>query len=115
MADPQKIYRQFLDTLPELAKVMAYDFERFETCRRDNLVGYVQTLQKLTEILMTQPYEAKEEAIRVIKDYIANRQMEPGHWHDADWLAYMLGQVVEKAKKRQRRKRLKTAADELPF
>jgi hypothetical protein len=115
MADLQKIYRQLLDTLPELARVMVYDFEHFETCRRDNLVGYAQTLQKLAEILMTQPYEAKEEAIRVIRDYIANRQMEPGHWHDADWLAYMLGQAVEKAKKRQRRKRHKPAANELPF
>ena len=113
MADPQKIYRQLLDTLPELARVMAYDFEHFETCRKDNLVGYAWTLQKLAEILMTLPYETKEEAIRVIRDYIDSRQKEPGHWHDADWLAYMLGQAVERAKKRQRRKKL--AADELPF
>jgi hypothetical protein len=116
MADPQKIYRQFLDTLPELAKVMAYDFERFETCRRDNLVGYARTLQKLSEILMTLPYEAKEEAIKVIRDFIASRQREPGHWHDADWLGYMLECVAERAKKRQRRKRHKPLADdELPF
>jgi hypothetical protein len=113
MADPQKIYRQLLDTLPELARVMAYDFERFETCRRDNLVGYAQTLQRLAEILMTQPYEAQEETIKVIRDYIASRQKE-GQWKDADWLAYMLGQVIEKAKKRQRRRR-KLAKNELPF
>jgi hypothetical protein len=115
MADPQKIYRQFLDTLPELAKVMAYDFERFETIRRDTLVDYTRTFQKLAEILMTLPSEAQEETLKVIRDYIASRQREPGHWHDADWLGYMLGQIVEEAKKRQRRKRHKPAADELPF
>jgi hypothetical protein len=113
MADPQKIYRQFLDTLPELARIMAYDFEYFETCRRDNLVGYARTLQRLAEILMTQPYEAQKEAIKVIRDYIASRQKEYGQWKDADWLAYMLRQVV--AKKRQRRKRKPLAGDELPF
>ncbi len=116
MADPQKTYRQLLDTLPELARIMAYDFERFDIdiCRRDNLVDYARTLQKLAEILMTQPSEAQEEAIKVIRDFIASRQREPGHWHSPDWLAYMLGQAVEKAKKRQRRRR-KPAKDELPF
>jgi len=114
MADPQKTYRQLLDTLPELARIMAYDFERFDTCRRDNLVDYARTLQKLAEILLTQPSEAQEEAIKVIRDFIASRQREPGQWHSADWLAYMLGQTVEKAKKRQRRRR-KLAKDELPF
>jgi hypothetical protein len=114
MADPQKTYRQLLDTLPELARIMAYDFERFDTCRRDNLVDYARTLQKLAEILLTQPSEAQEEAIKVIRDFIASRQREPGQWHSADWLTYMLGQTVEKAKKRQRRKR-KLAKDELPF
>ncbi len=114
MADLQDIYRKFGDLLPELAKVMTYDLERFETCRRDNLVGYAQTLQKLAEILLTQPYEAQEEAIKVIRDYIDSRQREPGHWQSADWLAYSLKQTVEKAKKRQRR-RHKPAKDELPF
>jgi hypothetical protein len=116
MADPQKIYRQFLDTLPELARIMAYDFERFETVRRDTLLGYARTLQKLAEILLTLPSEAQEETLKVIRDYIASRQEPPGQWKSPDWLAYMLGQVVEKAKKRQRRKRHKPlAADELPF
>jgi hypothetical protein len=115
MADPQKIYRQFLDTLPELARIMAYDFERFETIRRDTLVGYARTLQKLAEILLTLPSEAQEETLKVIRDYIASRQRELGHWHDADWLGYMLEYVAERTKKRQRRKRHKPAADELPF
>jgi hypothetical protein len=115
MADPQKIYRQFLDTLPELARIMAYDFERFETIRRDTLVEYAQTFQKLAEILLTLPCEAQEETIKVMRDYIASRQEPPGQWQSPGWLAYMLGQIVEKAKKRQRRKRLKPAADELPF
>jgi hypothetical protein len=115
MADPQKIYRQFLDTLPELARIMAYDFERFETVRRDTLLGYARTLQKLAEILLTLPSEAQEETLKVIRDYIASRQREHGHWHDADWLGYMLEYVAERTKKRQRRKRHKPAADELPF
>ena len=115
MADPQKIYRQFLDTLPELARVMAYDFEHFETCRRDNLVGYARTFQKLVEILLTLPYEANEKALKVIRDYIASRQEPPGQWKSPDWLGYMLECVAERAKKRQRRKRHKPAADELPF
>ncbi len=114
MADPQKIYRQLLDTLPELGQIIAYDFGVFETCRRDNLVDYAQTLQKLTEILFTQPSEAQEEAIKVIRDFIASRQKPYGEWQSPDWLAYMLGQAVEKAKKKQRRRR-KPAKDELPF
>ena len=112
MADPQKLYRQLLDSLPELARVMAYDFERFETCRRDNLVDYARTLRKLAEILFTMPSETQEEAIRVITEFVTSRQREPGHWHSAGWLAYMLEQVAKKAKKRQRRK---LAKDELPF
>ncbi len=115
MADPQKTYRQLLDILPELGGIIAYDFGVFETCRRDNLVDYARTLQKLAEILLTQPHEAQEEAIKVIRDFIASRQREPGHWHSADWLAYMLGQVIEKAKKRQRRRRKPARKDELPF
>jgi hypothetical protein len=104
------------DLLPQLAEILAYDFARFETCRRDNLVGYARTLQKLAEILMTLPYEAQEEAVRVIRDYIASRQELPGQWKSPDWLDYMLRQVVERAKKRQRRKRHKPLADdELPF
>ncbi len=115
MADPQKTYRQLLDTLPELGRIIAYDFGRFETCRRDSLVDYAQALQRLAEILFLLPSEAQEETIRVIRDYIASRQREYGQWHGADWLAYMLGQTVERAKKRQRQKRHKLAKDELPF
>ncbi len=116
MADLQDIYRQFGDLLPELAKLMTYDLERFETCRKDILVDYTRAFQKLVGILMTQPYEAKEEAIKVIRDFIASRQREYGQWHSPDWLAYMLGQVIERAKERQRQKRHKPLADdELPF
>jgi ABC-type sugar transport system substrate-binding protein len=114
MADPQVLYRQLLDTLPELGRIIAHDFEHFKTCRRDNLVGYAQTLQKLAEILLTLPYgNETEEAIKVIRDFIASRQEPPGQWKSSDWLAYMLGQAVEKAKKRQKRRKL--AKDELPF
>ncbi len=116
MADLQDIYRKFGDLLPELAKVMTYDLERFETCRRDILVDYTQAFKKLVGILMTQPYEAQEEAIKVIRDFIASRQREYGQWQSAAWLAYMLGQVIERAKRRQRQKRHKPlGGDELPF
>jgi hypothetical protein len=114
--DPYKVHRQLEDILPELAKVMAYDFERFETCRRDTLEGYARVLDRLLVILLTVPSEGQLEAIEVIKEFIASRQREPGKWKDAGWLAYMLGQVVERAKRRQRRKRHKPLADdELPF
>jgi hypothetical protein len=114
MADLQKIYRQFEDILPQLAEILAYDFSRFRTCWRDNLVGYARVFDKLLDVLMA-PYPAEEKAAEVIRDYIASRQEPPGQWKSPDWLAYMLGQVVEKAKKGQRRKRRKPAADELPF
>jgi hypothetical protein len=115
MADPQKIYRQLEDLLPQLAEILAYDFSHLRTCWRDNLVGYARVFDKLLDILML-PSEAQEEAIKVIRDFIASRQREPGHWHSADWLGYMLECVAERAKKRQRRKRHKPLADdELPF
>ncbi len=99
------------DLLPQLAEILAYDFGHFRTCWRDNLVGYARVFDKLLDVLMA-PYPAEEEAAKVIRDFIASRQREPGHWHSPDWLAYMLGQIV--AKKRQRRRR-KPAKDELPF
>jgi len=116
MADPQKLYRQFGDILPELAKVMAYDLERFDLSWRRHFIDYTLAFQKLINILTKLPYEAEEEALKVIEDYIASRQKPYGEWKSPDWLDYMLGQVVERAKKRQRRKRHKPLADdELPF
>jgi hypothetical protein len=102
------------DLMPQLAEVLAYDFGHFRTCQRDILVDYARVFDKLLDVLMA-PYPAEEEAAKVIRDFIASRQREPGHWHSPDWLAYMLGQVAERAKKRQRRRRRKPAADELPF
>ena len=102
------------DFLPELGQVIAHDFGCFRTCQRDILVDYARVFDKLLDVLMA-PYPAEEKAAEVIRDYIASRQKPYGEWKSPDWLTYMLGQVVEKAKKRQRRKRLKTAADELPF
>jgi hypothetical protein len=103
------------DLLPQLAEILAYDFARFETCRRDNIVGYARVFDKLLDVLMA-PYPAEKEAAEVIKDYIASRQKPYGQWKSPDWLAYMLGQIVERAKRRQRRKRHKPLVDdELPF
>jgi len=103
------------DLMPQLAEILAYDFARFETCRRDNLVDYARVFDKLLDVLMA-PYPAEEEALEVIKEYIVNRQESLGQWKSPDWLAYMLGQVVERAKKRQRQRRHKPlAANELPF
>jgi hypothetical protein len=112
--DPYKVYRQLEGILPELAKIVAYDFERFETCRRDTLEGYARVFDRLLVILLTVPSEGQLEAIKVIEDYIAG--IQNGNRHNADWLAFMLGQIVERAKRRQRRKRQKPLADdELPF
>jgi hypothetical protein len=101
--------------LPQLAEILAYDFARFRTCWRDHLVDYARVFDRLLDVLMA-PHPAEEEAVKVIEEFIASRQKPYGQWKDAGWLAYMLGQIVEKAKKRQRRKRQKALADnELPF
>ena len=105
---------QLKDLLPELGQVIAHDFDRFGSTWLDFLVGYARVFDKLLDVLMA-PYPAEEEAAKVIRDYIASRQEPPGQWKSPDWLGYMLGQVAERAKKRQRRKRHKPAADELPF
>jgi len=116
MADTQKLYRQFGEILPELAKIMASDLEGFETSRQNLLIDYTLAFKKLINILTKLPYEAGEEALRVIEDYIASRQKPYGEWKSPDWLDYMLRQVVERTEKRQRRKRHKPLADdELPF
>jgi hypothetical protein len=115
MPDPQKIYRQLLDLLPQLGEVLAYDFGRFRTCQRDILVDYARVLDKLLDVLMA-PCPAKEEAAKVIEEFIASREKPYGQWKSPDWLAYELSQVIERAKKRQRRKRHRSLAnDELPF
>jgi hypothetical protein len=100
--------------MPQLAEVLAYDFGHFRTCQRDILVDYARVFDKLLDVLMA-PYPAEEKAAEVIRDYIASRQQPYGEWKSPDWLAYMLGQIVEEAKKRQRRKRHKPTADELLF
>jgi hypothetical protein len=100
------------DLMPELGQVIAHDFARFSW--RDYLVDYAKVLDKLLDVLMA-PYPAEEEAVKVIRDYIDSRQKPYGQWKSPDWLAYMLGQIVEKAKKRQRRKRRVLTDDELPF
>jgi hypothetical protein len=102
------------DLLPQLTEILAYDFARFRTCWRDHLVDYARVFDKLLDVLMA-PYPAEEEAVKVIEEFIASRQKPPGQWKDPGWLAYMLGQIVEKAKKRQRRRKKKAADDELPF
>lgn len=103
------------DLLPQLAEILAYDFARFRTCWRDYLVDYARVFDRLLDVLMT-PYPAEEEAVKVIEDFIASRQKPSGEWKSPDWLAYMLGQIVERAKKRQRRKRkMSLDDDELPF
>jgi hypothetical protein len=105
---------QLKDLLPELGQVIAHDFGRFRITWLDFLVGYARVFDKLLDVLMA-PYPAEEKAAEVIRDYIASRQQPYGEWKSPDWLAYMLGQIVEEAKKRQRRKRHKPTANELPF
>jgi hypothetical protein len=100
--DPYKVYRQLEGILPELAKIVAYDFERFETCRRDTLEGYARVFDKLLVILLKMPSETQLEAIKVIEDYIAG--IQNGDRHNADWLAFMLREIIEAAERRQKRK-----------
>lgn len=93
------------ELLPELGKILTHDFERFEITWLDFLVGYAKVFDKLLDVLMA-PYPAEEEAVKVIEEFIASRQKPYGEWKSPDWLAYMLGQVVEKAKRKKRRKKL---------
>jgi hypothetical protein len=116
MKDTQEIYRQLGDILPELAKIMAYDLEHFDTSWRSILIDYSLAFQRLVDILAKLPYGTEEEALRVIKEYIASRQKPYGEWKDADWLEYMLRQIVEKAKEKQRQEKDEPLDDdELPF
>jgi hypothetical protein len=107
--------RKLNELLPELGKMLAHDFERFEITRIGILVDYAKVFDKLLDVLMA-PYPAEEEVAKVIEEFIASRQKPYGEWKSPDWLAYMLGQVVEEAKRRQRQKRRKPLAEnELPF
>jgi hypothetical protein len=116
MADLQEIYWRFGDILPELARIMADDLERFDTSWRSIVIDYTLAFQKLVDILAKLPYETQEEALKVIEEYIASRQKPYGEWKSPDWLEFMLRQIVERAKRRQRRKRQKPLPDdELPF
>jgi hypothetical protein len=105
--------RKLDELLPELGKMLAHDFERFEITRLDFLVGYAKVFDKLLDVLMT---PAEEEAVKLIEEFIASRQKPYGEWKSPDWLAYMLGQVVEEVERKQRQKKRKPLAEnELPF
>jgi hypothetical protein len=104
--------KKLSDLLPELGKILAHDLERFEITRMDFLVGYAKVFDKLLDVLES-PYPAEEEAVKVIEEFLASRQKPYGEWKSPDWLAYMLGQVVEEARKSKPEKSL--AEDELPF
>jgi hypothetical protein len=101
------------DLLPQLGEIVAYDLARFETCQQDIFIDYARVFDKLLDVLKA-PYPAEEEAAKVIRDYIASRQEPPRQWKSPDWLAYMLGQIVERAKRRPKRHK-PLADDELPF
>jgi len=100
------------DLLPELGKILAHDFERFEITRMDILMDYARVFDKLLDVLAS-PYPAEEEASKVIEEFLTSRQKPYGEWKSPDWLAYKLNQVVERARKPKAQKPL--AEDELPF
>jgi hypothetical protein len=100
------------DLLPELGRVLAHDLERFEITRMGILVDYARVFDKLLDVLES-PYPAEEEAAKVIEEFLASRQKPCGEWKSPDWLAYMLGQAVEEARKPKPEKPL--VEDELPF
>jgi len=100
------------DLLPELGKVLAHDFERFEITRMGILIDYAKVFDRLLDVLAS-PYPAEEEAAKVIEEFITSRQKPYGEWKSPDWLVYSLKQVVEKARKPKPEKPL--AEGELPF
>jgi hypothetical protein len=97
--------KELKDVLPELGQVIAHDFAHFESIWFDVLVGYSKVFDGLLDILML-PSKAEDEAVKVIEEFIASRQKPYGQWKSPDWLAYMLGQIVEEEP---------LADDELPF
>jgi len=104
--------KKLSDLMPELGKVLAHDFERFEITRMGILVEYARVFDRLLDVLAS-PYPAEEEAAKAIEEYIASRQKPCGEWKSPDWLAYSLKQVVEEARKPKAKKPL--VEDELPF
>jgi hypothetical protein len=100
------------DLLPELGQILAHDFERFEITRMGILMDYARVFDKLLDVLAL-PYPAEESAVKVIEEFLASRQKPCGEWKSPDWLAYMLGQVVEGARKPKAKKPL--AEDKIPF
>jgi hypothetical protein len=104
--------RKLNDILPELGQVVAHDLNRFRVAWLDVLVGYAKVFDRLLDVLSS-PYPAEEEAVKVIEEFIASRQKPYGEWKDADWLEYKLGLIVEEARKPKPEKPL--AEDELPF
>jgi hypothetical protein len=104
--------KKLSDLLPELGKVLAHDFERFEITRMGILVDYAKVFDRLLDVLAS-PYPAEEEAAKVIEEFITSRQKPYGQWKSPDWLAYSLKQVVEEARKPKPEKPL--VEDELPF
>jgi ferritin-like metal-binding protein YciE len=65
------------DLLPELGKILAHDFERFEITRMGILMDYAKVFDKLLDVLAS-PYPAEEEAAKVIEEFIASRQKPCG-------------------------------------
>jgi hypothetical protein len=104
--------KKLSDLLPELGKVLAHDFERFEITRMGILIDYAKVFDRLLDVLAS-PYPAEEEAAKVIEEFITSRQKPYGEWKSPDWLAYSLKQVVEKARKPKPEKPL--AEDKIPF
>jgi len=100
------------EILPELGRVLAHDFERFEITRMGILMDYARVFDKLLDVLAS-PYPAEESAVKVIEEFISSRQKPYGEWKSPDWLAYSLKRVVEEAKKPKPENPL--ADDELPF
>jgi hypothetical protein len=101
--------KRLKDILPELARIMAYDFSYFQITWLDILVGYARVFDKLLDILMM-PTKAEAEAVKAIEEYIASRQREYGQWKSPDWLAYKLS-IIDKTEEKTE----ELAEDELPF
>jgi hypothetical protein len=100
------------DLLPELGKILAHDFERFEITRMGILMDYAKVFDRLLDVLAS-PCPAEESAVKVIEEFITSRQKPYGEWKSPDWLAYSLKQIVEEARKPKPEKPL--AEDELLF
>jgi putative lipoic acid-binding regulatory protein len=85
------------DLLPELGRILTYDFERFRDLwltQLDSLVDYTMAFEKLIYVVGLGNPDLEKRVVEVVEEFIASRQKPYEEWKSSGWLAYELGRVV---------------------